>query len=978
MPRLRHELINLRRKSVHWLGSRQKDQFAELQTSMTAALADTIRSQMSALPRFPVAFEEAIQRMHAETVAQIKEEHEKTRAQTLAIGVPLKSALKSSAETPGILSEPETNVLMAEGYATKLADLESKVLESLSFPVMWDREEDIAPAELATFDWIFKDPRSIDRPWSNFQEWLKSGQSIYWINGKAGSGKSTLMKHLLHHPRTKKALKSWADRTDLIVASFFFWNRGSELQKSQDGLLRSLLYECLRGRRELLPLVLPDTVTNDLLDYWTLPRLKAAFIRLIQQETVALRICLFVDGLDEYSGEHSGIAELFKSTACHQHVKFCLSSRPLLVFDRAFQPFPGLVLQNLTFDDIRIYVRTRLSVHERMKEVELEEPGISARLASEIVTKASGVFLWVKLVVNSLLDGLGNFDRGTDLERRLGELPEDLENLYWHMIDRVKPVWYLEEGFRLLLLVKAAIFNLRVLQLCFADMQVEDFALKCKMNELDKETMSRLCKAMAGRIKTRCLGMIEISGDVGPESKELGTRRVSFLHKSVVDFLETPRAQHRITASLGKQAFVPETRLVQSGLLELKMVQRSIFEHFDPLVPQGPKRETWFDEIRPIIVECIEYAKIAEETTHQADVCLLDEINRVAECLWTSITFKSEEERAGTIHWSAAPRRPRGSLTYDPADTEDTTKLSLYEDSPRTLGLFPSTSSSARNSSKEKDTNISRNRELESLAELKVAVKIIEQSRESSANQTTEEAGNPSQHLELISPDDSDNGSDESSSASISVIRMSILKKGSLPTEEPLVVHFAESELDLPAPNWDFQAPTRKQRLMQHYSEVPVELKLGQKRLELLLAPNSSPSHVTSFEEFVEFLGLRLYVEAKREERGDIENRMQSPLQAEERPGTTAILDKDIRDENVSPPEEAPKPELKETSSDDGKQAPTLSPAVEDTESDTTNGVGAGSGTVPEVGRERKKTERAVAKLWQSIVGLSRWSRVSR
>lgn len=134
-------------------------------------------------------------------------------------------------------------------------------------------------------------------------------------------------------------------------------------------------------------------------------------------------------------------------------------------------------------------MRNRLSVHERMSEVELDEPGIGTRLASEIVQKADGVFLWVKLVVSSMLDGLGNFDRGADLERRLSELPEDLENLYWHMIYRVKPVWYLEEGFRLLLIVKAARFGLNILQLCFADMQVKDFALKCEVNALDMGAM---------------------------------------------------------------------------------------------------------------------------------------------------------------------------------------------------------------------------------------------------------------------------------------------------------------------------------------------------------------------------------------------------------------------------------------------------------------------------------------------------------
>jgi hypothetical protein len=51
-------------------------------------------------------------------------------------------------------------------------------------------------------------------------------------------------------------------------------------------------------------------------------------------------------------------------------------------------------------------------------------------LVEEIVEKANEVFLWVKLVVQSLLAGLGNRDSITDLQRRLRELPSDLEKLY--------------------------------------------------------------------------------------------------------------------------------------------------------------------------------------------------------------------------------------------------------------------------------------------------------------------------------------------------------------------------------------------------------------------------------------------------------------------------------------------------------------------------------------------------------------------
>lgn len=339
----------------------------------------------------------------------------------------------------------------AAGYAIKLAELEEQEWRSLCFPVMEDREDQIANAELKTFDWILQAPQGKQRTWDSFIDWLENGGAIYWINGKAGSGKSTLMKYFKNHCKVKETLKCWAAGTPLVTASFFLWYDGNTLQKTQEGLLRSLLYQALEDHRELIPIVLSEAVDVpiiDLANHWTLLRLKRAFKKLVQQNEVPLKVCLLVDGLDEYAGNRSEIAEVLRYAAGFEHIKICISSRPLLTFDRAFKDFPGLMLQNLTFDDIQTYVKNKFNDDHRFKELEVEEPGLGSNLALQVVNKASGVFLWVKLVVNSLLEGIQNFDRGIDLERRLNEVPEDLTDLYWHMLDRVRPVWYLEEGFK--------------------------------------------------------------------------------------------------------------------------------------------------------------------------------------------------------------------------------------------------------------------------------------------------------------------------------------------------------------------------------------------------------------------------------------------------------------------------------------------------------------------------------------------------
>lgn len=116
-----------------------------------------------------------------------------------------------------------------------------------------------------SYDWIFDEPQtprsgSFDRrspqervaPWDNFAHWLRSGHGVYWINGKAGSGKSTLMNYICNHNRKLELLREWCPERRLLTPTFFFWNAGTYMNKSIDGLLRSLTYQMLTECHDLI------------------------------------------------------------------------------------------------------------------------------------------------------------------------------------------------------------------------------------------------------------------------------------------------------------------------------------------------------------------------------------------------------------------------------------------------------------------------------------------------------------------------------------------------------------------------------------------------------------------------------------------------------------------------------------------------------------------------------------------------------
>lgn len=78
---------------------------------------------------------------------------------------------------------------------------QSLLLAGIQYDSMIDRQNRIVIAHELTFQWVFHDDptessKSNTRDWSSFPKWLESDEQVYWITGKAGSGKSTLMKFL--------------------------------------------------------------------------------------------------------------------------------------------------------------------------------------------------------------------------------------------------------------------------------------------------------------------------------------------------------------------------------------------------------------------------------------------------------------------------------------------------------------------------------------------------------------------------------------------------------------------------------------------------------------------------------------------------------------------------------------------------------------------------------------------------------------
>ena len=146
------------------------------------------------------------------------------------------SDLNEGAQAAPLSEEAKVNIRRLRGIQEEALDVlaEKRILNSLAFDEMHHRVGQITEAYPGTFSWFFSDkptqnetgfesPPSSIKPTgsiseakpdarSRFTNWLSSGTGIFHISGRMGSGKSTLMKYLSGHSRTKGEIGNWAGR----------------------------------------------------------------------------------------------------------------------------------------------------------------------------------------------------------------------------------------------------------------------------------------------------------------------------------------------------------------------------------------------------------------------------------------------------------------------------------------------------------------------------------------------------------------------------------------------------------------------------------------------------------------------------------------------------------------------------------------------------------------------------------------------
>jgi len=429
----------------------------------------------------------------------------------------------------------------------------------LRFESLGAREAAVADSILQTYSWIFDRPTTspgagqstpspaVDQSRCSFPDWLEDpAQPVYWVTGKPGSGKSTMMKHILRNPALKVHLEKWAGGSEILIATYYAWHAGTvTLQKSFQGLKRTVLHQALDRYPNLVSALAPrvwtyhtiiQPIINDAptLQDWEVDESFEALLSLARK---GLCLVIFIDGLDEFDVQPKEVVSLVDSitstTRQGAKIKVCVASRPWPQFSDAYGDLSKVEMELRNDDDMKTFRDEKISKCKALDELKLAHPAETTDLLNEVIQKANGVFIWLRIVVEALVEDATEGSGIRALRDLLDSLPDDIQKLYDAIWDRI-PEDSRKRG--ALLLRMANMWTVTWDEAWLADeypFSDPTFKIADATFDADHLNIERLVKR---KLATHTRGLLE----AGPK------RQVDFTHRTAHDWAHTHDVREKL------------------------------------------------------------------------------------------------------------------------------------------------------------------------------------------------------------------------------------------------------------------------------------------------------------------------------------------------------------------------------------------------------------------------------------------------
>ncbi|RDW59145.1 hypothetical protein BP5796_12069 [Coleophoma crateriformis] len=409
--------------------------------------------------------------------------------------------------------------------------MDSACLNSLYFPEMTARQGEVQDAHRNSCSWI--------RTHEQYKNWEADLHGLLWIQGSPGSGKSTLMKKILQMSRN-------GEKSGHIHLAFFFHRRGTQLQKTPIGLYRTILFQLLKQ--------VPSAGTEFQKAYeekikysgeygknweWREAELRRVLKSTLITATRTSDIKIFIDALDE-AGEDSARSVVDYLHELHQqllesahHIRICFSCRyyPVIRTSGGFQ----IYVDKENAGDISIYVREELKKWISLNGSDFESDHL-ALLQENITSKASGVFLWVYLVLPNIAKQYNNGKGIEEVLQILDRVPPNLSDIYQHIITELVDPTDRDQTLHLMQWICLAQRPLSVTELRYAlasdEISCHPFQGSAEeskgfiQSDLQLERMINGLSGGLAEVRTHTDGF-----------HNSDRRTVQFIHQSVIDFM---------------------------------------------------------------------------------------------------------------------------------------------------------------------------------------------------------------------------------------------------------------------------------------------------------------------------------------------------------------------------------------------------------------------------------------------------------
>ena len=262
-----------------------------------------------------------------------------------------------------------------------------------------------------------------------FMKWLEHEYRFLWINAIPGAGKTVLMSSAVEY------LKENTQNAHVGLA--YFYCDYKELQKQIPSKILCTLLCQLAGKNQIifhrLQTFFQDRHKENPANSPGFDELRGNFADFVEDSYDS--ILLVIDALDECT-QRDCIARALKTIhdSCPL-VKILVSSRQEQEISAVFDHLPNFrITQKHMAPDIASFVKAEIADRIKSKRLKIRKPELQQTICDKLISKANGMFQWVKCQIEVLCTlGMDKL-----ILKALEDLPRDLVGTYTRILQRIE------------------------------------------------------------------------------------------------------------------------------------------------------------------------------------------------------------------------------------------------------------------------------------------------------------------------------------------------------------------------------------------------------------------------------------------------------------------------------------------------------------------------------------------------------------